>query len=388
MKNPSRTLDVSHKKFGVIIGGSGLIGGALTHYFQNLKSEKIEVLSPSSKKLSLCVPEDIKRYFRQYRPDFIINTAITAIDSDAQLAFETNYLGSINLARVAMALKVPYIHFSSATTLPSGENITEDQGMELSSDLSNYGKSKLMAEKTLRHLHETKGLDYTNIKLAVVYGTHDHKIQGFHRLLFSIANQAMPFILTRPGVKHSYTDTKKVPPFVRYITEHREEFSGQTYHFVDQDPVELSQLILTIKSYLGSPVPKKLYISYPFARFGINCLKYLVRGLNRIGIASRIPPEIMFMDNFYKTQTLSAEKLHKSSYGNPDPETTIYTGLPELIEYYIDRWEHLNLVSLYNVDFFDPQKQTGQFAQDPAHLLDAIHKGQIDPFTDFEELRE
>ncbi len=388
LKNPSRVIDVTHKKFGVIIGGSGLIGGAMTHYFKKIKSQEIEILSPNSKKLSLRVADDIKRYFRKYRPDFIVNSAIAAIDSDAQLAFETNYLGSINLARVAMALKIPYIYFSSAATLPSGENITEDQSVDLSGNLSNYAKSKLMAEKTLRHLHETKGLDYTIIKLGVVYGKHDHKIQGFHRLLFTIAKQAMPFIMTNRKVMHSYTNTKKIPPFVHYITEHREEFSGQTYHFVDHNPVELSQLILTIKSYLELTIPKEIYISYPVARLSINFLRYLVKALNRIGIEARLPPEMMFMKDFYRTQTLSTEKLCNSSYGNPDPETTIFTRLPALIEYYIARWEHLNLISSYNVDFFDPRKHTGKFAQDPDRLLNMIHREKVDPFTDFEELRK
>jgi nucleoside-diphosphate-sugar epimerase len=348
----------------------------------------VEILSPNSKKLSLRVPDDIKKYFQLYRPDFIINSAIASINSDAQLAFETNYLGSINLAKVALALKIPYIHFSSATTLPSGKNITEEKVRDLSVDLSNYAKSKLMTEKTLKHLHETKGLDYTIIKLGVVYGKHDHKIQGFHRLLFTIANQAMPFIMSNRGVMHSYTDTKKIPPFVHYITEHREEFSGQTYHFVDHNPVELSQLMLTIKSYLELTIPREIYISYPFAKFGTNCLKFLLKGLNRIGIEARLPPETMFMEDFYKTQTLSTKKLRQSSYGNPDPETTIFTRLPSLIEYYIDRWEHLNLVSSYNVDFYDPQKHTGQFSHDPNHLLEAIHKEQIEVFSDFEELRD
>jgi nucleoside-diphosphate-sugar epimerase len=76
--------------------------------------------------------------------------------------------------------------------------------------MTNYAKSKLMAEKTLQHLHETRGLDYTIIKLGVVYGKHDHKIQGFHRMLFTIAKQAMLFMLTTRGAMHSYTSTKRI----------------------------------------------------------------------------------------------------------------------------------------------------------------------------------
>ena len=388
LKNPSKRIDVQCKKFGVLIGGSGLIGGTVTHYFKSKKSDEIDLLSPNSKKLSLRVPDDIKQYFAKYRPDFIINTAIASIDSGAQITYETNYLGCINLAKVAMALKIPYIYFSSAATLPDGENLTEDQVLPITSNLSHYAKSKLLAEQTLKHLHETRGLDYTIIKLAVVYGKHDHKIQGFHRLLFSIANESMPFLLTRRGAMHSYTHTKKIPPFVHYLIENREEFSGQTYNFVDHNPVELSQLILTIKSYLELSVPKELYISEPLAKFGIGFIKFILRGLNRMGINARIPAEMMFIDNFYKTQTLSTEKLKKSSYGIPDPEYTVFTALPALIDYYITRWEDLNLFSYYNPDFYDPTHRIDLFKDDPAVLLEDIKNTQIDPFADFEELRE
>lgn len=388
LKNPAKRLDISEKKLGVLIGGSGLIGGALMHYFKTKKPNEVEILSPNSKKLSLRVPEDILRYFEHYRPDFIINTAIASIDSGAQISYETNYVGCVNLAKVAMALKIPYIHFSSAATLPDGENLTEDEVMPLTANLSNYAKSKLMAEKTLQHLHETKGLDYTIIKLGVVYGKHDHKIQGFHRMLYSIASESMPFMLTKKGAMHSYTNTKKIPPFVHYIIENRDEFSGQKYNFVDHNPVQLSQLILTIKSYLELSIPKEIYVSYPLAKFGVKCLKTILKGLNRVGIEARLPGEMMFMESFYKTQTLSPAKLINSSYGNPDPELTVFTELPSIIEYYITRWENLNLFSKYNPDLFDPQHQADQFAFDPEKLLDDIHGNQIDPFADFEELRD
>jgi GlcNAc-P-P-Und epimerase len=388
LKNPSARIDVTTRRFGVLIGGSGLIGGTLMHYFKTKTTDEIEILSPNSKKLSIRVPEDLQNYFQKYRPDFIINSAIAALDSDAQLTYETNYLGCINLAKVAMALKIPYIHFSSAATLPDDENLSEDQLRPLTANLSNYAKSKLMAEKTLHHLHETSGLDFTIVKLAVVYGKHDHKIQGFHRLLFTIAKQAMPFLLTCRDAMHSYTSSRKIPPFVHYLLENRDEFSGQTYHFVDHNPVKLGELILTIKSYLDIRLPREIYISYPLARFGVQGLKYVLKGLNKIGIESRLPAEMMFMESFYTTQTLSSDKLKKSSYGDPDPEHTVFTELPSIIDYYITRWEHLNLISSYNTCFFDPLKQADKFCDDPQHLLKAIHSAQINPLADFEQLRE
>jgi nucleoside-diphosphate-sugar epimerase len=239
LKDTSTRLDITTKRLGVIIGSSGLLGGALMHYFKTKTSGDVEVLGPNSKRLSLRQTKDIKWYFQKYQPDFIINCAIAPLDSDAQLSYETNYLGAVRLAKMARIQKIPYIHFSSAAILSMSENLTEEDIMPINPKLSNYAKSKLLVEKTLQYMHETQGLDYTTIRLAVVYGKHDHKIQGFHRLLFSIADQSMPFMFSKPGICHSYSNTKKVPPFVNHILENREEFSGQVYNFADKEPVEL-----------------------------------------------------------------------------------------------------------------------------------------------------
>lgn len=373
------------KRLGVLVGGSGLIGGALMHYFKTKTDESIDVLSPNSKKLSLREPDDIRGYFRKYRPDFIINTAIAAIDADAQLAYQVNYLGTIHLARVAVALGIPYIHFSSAAIMPDGQNLGEDDLRPLVPGLSNYAKSKLLAELTLKHLHETQGLDYTSIRLGVVYGKHDHKIQGFHRLFFSIMNQAMPVMLTSRGIRHSYTHAKKLPPFVHYILDRRQEFSGRTYNFVDPDPVELAEVILTIKRYLELPIPKEIYIPYPLAKFGRRSLELLVRALSRIGVEARMPGELMFLENFYKTQTLSPARLLSSSYQGLQPEVTVYSKLPDMIEYYLTRWEQLNLISNYNREIFDPGHRREVFVNAPQRLLETVKRESLTPFPGLEE---
>ncbi|MDH3454971.1 MAG: NAD-dependent epimerase/dehydratase family protein, partial [Desulfuromonadales bacterium] len=176
----------SSRKLGILIGGSGLIGGTLMHYFKTRAADDVDLLVPNSKRLSLREPDDIRRYFIKNRPDFIINCAIVAIDSEPKLSYEVNYLGAINLARAALAFGIPYIHFSSAAVLPSGEQLTEAEHLPLSAELGNYAKSKLMCELTLQHMHEKQGLDYTCIRLGVVYGEHDHKIQGFNRMLYSV----------------------------------------------------------------------------------------------------------------------------------------------------------------------------------------------------------
>ncbi len=382
---PSRDSRIQKKRTGVIIGGSGLIGGTISVYFKTHTPDTILMFAPNSKKLSIRNVTDIKTYIRQIKPDFVINAAMTALDSGAQLTLETNYLGSINLARICCALKIPYIHFSSAAALPEGEDLTEDDCLPLYPFLANYSKSKLMTEKTLRVMKEKHGLDYTIIRLAIAYGKHDHKIQGFHRLLYTIADKAMLFIVTKKNIYHSYTNARKLPFFVHHVLDHRDEFSGATYHFVDKDPVELALLICTLRSYLEVKRPYNFYPPYKCVQIGKYCLEKMAAVLNWLGVAVSLPPELIFLDNFYKTQTLSNKKLRDSSFIDPFPNETILSMVPELIYYYLIRWGRLNLISTFNEEYLSYSEQEIDFLSFPQNFLNSMHSDSIAPYYDILE---
>ncbi|RWX52474.1 hypothetical protein VU01_10081, partial [Candidatus Electrothrix marina] len=242
----------------------------------------------------------------------------------------------------------------------------------------------LMAETTLEYMGETQGLDYTIIRVAIVYGEHDHKIQGFHRLLFTMADESMPFLFTKKDIRHSYSNANKLPWFVHHILTHREEFSRQIYHFVDKEPVALDDLILTIRAYLELDKPREMYIPYPFVRIGKFFLERLTDFLNWFGIAARLPPEYMFLKDVYLPKVLSVEKLEQSSFVDPAPEENIYTRLPGLVVYYLTRWGHLNLITRYKNEFFADTLEE-DFLCRPDELLRSVHADSITPFA---ELRE
>jgi len=184
----------------------------------------------------------------------------------------------------------------------------------------------------------------------------------------------MPLLFTNPEAMHSYSNARKLPYFVAHVLANRPEFSGRTYNFVDSNPVSLSQLILTIKSYLELKTPREIYLPLPVAQFGMGIMARLVRLITRLGIDARMPAELLFLKKFYETQTLSSAKLRQSSFVDPDPETTIFTELPALIEYYVTRWEHLNLIEPFNKEFFDPRKRAEKFLYTPDQLLQEIHQ--------------
>ncbi len=367
-------------RLGVVIGGSGLVGGTIVNYFKSLTNEPIDILAPSSKKLSLRVPEDITTYLTTLQPDFVVNAAITNINADEQLTFDVNFLGPLIAARTAIELGVPYIHISTAATLELGENITEDMKKKYALNLSNYARSKLMAEEMLQQLHHEEGLDYTLVRLAAVYGTHDHKIQGIHRMLFSVADESMPVMVTKRGVLHSYSNCRKLPYLIHHILNNREEFTGGEYNFADKEPVELVDLILTIKSYLQLSTPKNFCLPYAIAETGKRMMSIFLRIFSRIGLKAEMPAELIFLKQFYIPHTLNCDKLGNSSFIDPFPEETVYTRLPEMIIYYLTRWTHQNLITTFN----DEAKVNKAFAQtfrkNPQKLIKAAREDRIEQF--------
>ena len=152
--------------------------------------------------------------------------------------------------------------------------------------------------------------------------------------------------------------------------------------FVDKEPVELAKLILTIKSHLNLKTPKEIYIPYSVAKTGKNSVKGVLRLLTKIGLKATLPPELMFLNAFYRTQTLSGEKLATTSFVDPMPDETVFTRLPEMIMYYLTRWSHQNLITTFDDKLEHDLTIEDQFKNSPQDLLDAIHRDATSPFVE------
>jgi len=122
-------------------------------------------------------------------------------------------------------------------------------------------------------------------------------------------------------------------------------------------------------------------------------MTWVIKLFNRIGYKAHVPAEMIFLENFYKTQTLSCEKLKNSSFVDPNPQATVFTELPSLIEYYLARWEHLNLFSSFSSkDSSSPhtRRKTADsddqlaemFMNSPQEMLDTIQKEGITPMKE------
>ena len=79
--------------------------------------------------------------------------------------------------------------------------------------------------------------------------------------------------------------------------------------------------------------------------------------------------------------------------GDPNPEATIFTELPALVKYYIERWEHLNMFSSFSSKNFSSthgstkmpdlaEQLADTFINSPMELLETIHKEGIGPLDE------
>jgi hypothetical protein len=130
---------------------------------------------------------------------------------------------------------------------------------------------------------------------------------------------------------------------------------------------------MTIRSYLDLSLPKQVYIPYWLANIGKTGVEYILKALRRCGLRATMPPELMFLDNFYKPQTLCIDKLASTSFVDPMPDETIFTRLPEMLIYYLTRWSHENLITSFRECGENEKSIASTFANNPQSLIAQVH---------------
>ncbi|MBU1568734.1 MAG: hypothetical protein KJ630_24290 [Proteobacteria bacterium] len=132
------------------------------------------------------------------------------------------------------------------------------------------------------------------------------------------------------------------------------------------------------------PVLDSSDIPYWLANCGRKGAEILIRLMRKTGLKATLPPELMFLDSFYKPQTLSIAKLQESSFIDPMPEETIFSRLPDMVAYYLNRWSNENLITINDKTISKETTATHAFASDPESLIDSVHSQGIGPFPDIQ----
>lgn len=136
----------------LVTGSEGFVGRATTEHLQRLGHKVV----PYDAMLGDDIRDEghLKRQTRGWMPDRILHLAAIArfadADQDPTRAFETNVIGSRNVASVASALNIPMVYASTGSVyMPINQEppITEDFPV---SGNSVYGVTKLLGELEVR----------------------------------------------------------------------------------------------------------------------------------------------------------------------------------------------------------------------------------------------
>ncbi len=174
-------------KKAIVTGGAGFIGSNLVDLLienkfevtiiDNLLSGKRENINPRAKFYQEDISnfENIKTIFEKEKPDFVFHLAAKinvreSIEKPIEYA-QDNILGTLNLIDLSVKNGVKHFVFSSTGGAIYGDEVeiptTENSP---AFPLSPYGCSKYAIEKYLIYYNRVKGLKFTCLRYANVYG--------------------------------------------------------------------------------------------------------------------------------------------------------------------------------------------------------------------------
>jgi dTDP-4-dehydrorhamnose reductase len=141
----------------LVIGGSGLLGEALT---AELHSSGMPSLAPSRNRLELARAGELAEYIEDQRPSALINAAAFTDVARAELPDSLSELMLLNvqaprvMAESCARLAIPFVHISTDYVFDGakGSPYREDDAV---SPLQVYGRSKLEGEHAVRQADPT-----------------------------------------------------------------------------------------------------------------------------------------------------------------------------------------------------------------------------------------
>ena len=156
----------------LILGSKGQLGSSILEKFDDHASDGIFMSAFSREELDVTDIEKMEKEFEIFRPDTVVNCAawtdVEGAESNYTLARDINYLGVVNVMRVAEKYNTRIIQISTDYVF-DGSHETPIGESEIQNPINRYGKSKADAERFLLQEYEEKSII---IRTAWLYGPY------------------------------------------------------------------------------------------------------------------------------------------------------------------------------------------------------------------------
>jgi NAD dependent epimerase/dehydratase len=167
--------------------------------------------------------------------------------------FETNVLGSLNVAQAALSAEVDHlVHVSTSEVYGTAQTvpITEDHPLEAQSP---YAASKIGADKLMDSFHRTYDLPVTVVRPFNTYGPR----QSARAIVPTILSQALATGSLRLGSLDPRRDLTYVEDTAAGLIAAAEEPAtiGCTVHLGSGHDVSVGEIVEMVSELLGKPLP-------------------------------------------------------------------------------------------------------------------------------------
>ena len=278
-----------------VIGASGLVGQALLRVLENNQYEVTGTYAthPADGLISLDIADAsaVYDFFRQIQPRTVFLTAaLTHVDyceDHPEEAFQTNTEGCKNIAKEAARSRSKLVYYSTDYIFDgkSGPYDEEDQPCPT----SNYGKSKLEAERVIQETLE----DYLILRTTVVYGW-DRRSKNFAMQVYQKLQAGIPMQVPEDQVGN--------PTLVDYLAEAsirlvQQETRG-IVNVVGKDLLSRSEFGKALARAYG--LDPEMITPVPTARLKQRALRPLCGGLQTERLSQLLGTEAMSLEEALK----------------------------------------------------------------------------------------
>lgn len=157
----------------LILGSTGQLGSSILEKYQGLASSEIFMTALSREELDVTDVERVEKHFEILRPDTVINCAawtdVEGAESKFTLAREINYLGVVNLVRVAERYETRIIQISTDYVFDGSQKSPISES-EIQNPINRYGETKAEAEKYLLNEYRENSIIIRTAWLFGPYG--------------------------------------------------------------------------------------------------------------------------------------------------------------------------------------------------------------------------
>lgn len=113
-----------------------------------------------------------------------------SFNAPSKLLYDVNVVGAYNVARAALEMNIPMVHFSTVATMGRQQGVF-DESAQRGDQICAYGESKARGDNLIRDMRDSMGLKVTIVYPGPVLGSGDNNASA--KYIWAVTRPNLPF---------------------------------------------------------------------------------------------------------------------------------------------------------------------------------------------------